>query len=316
MLLACLCSLAWVALDLLRKALVEHHRDPVTIAAIAPLGAALGCTLYVVVNGYALPAPPAQGWGLFAVLCCANLAGNYLFIRALFLGEISAVLPVFCLTPVVGSVGAWFVVGESLELSSFLGVSMVVIGTWLIVRDGEGSANKAGVGSMMGAVLCWGMAPVLDKAIMGSGWSLWSYMLLALWAVALPLMVERLIRAPRKLARVAKETPLLMGSLVPIGAAALGLQLLAVVQIEVGLLEAIKRAGVILSVVLAARLFGERSAWGRLPFMVLVVAGVFLLSQERSDPLYLLVYCLSSLCLVGLTRTVLQRLGQQTRGAA
>ena len=56
-----------------------------------------------------------------------------------------------------------------------------------------------------------------------------------------------------------------MGSLVPIGAAALGLQLLAVVQIEVGLLEAIKRAGVILSVVLAARLFGERSAWGRLP---------------------------------------------------
>ena len=51
MLLACLCSLAWVALDLLRKALVEHHRDPVTIAAIAPLGAALGCTLYVVVNG-------------------------------------------------------------------------------------------------------------------------------------------------------------------------------------------------------------------------------------------------------------------------
>ena len=169
---------------------------------------------------------------------------------------------------------------------------------------------------MMGAVLCWGMAPVLDKAIMGSGWSLWSYMLLALWAVALPLMIERLIRAPRKLARVAKETPLLMGSLVPIGAAALGLQLLAVVQIEVGLLEAIKRAGVILSVVLAARLFGERSAWGRLPFMVLVVAGVFLLSQERSDRLYLLVYCLSSLCLVGLTRTVLQRLGQQTRGAA
>ena len=126
------------------------------------------------------------------------------------------------------------------------------------------AAPISGVGSLMGAVL-WGMAPVLDKAIMGSGWSLWSYMLLALWAVALPLMIERLIRAPRKLARVAKETPLLMGSLVPIGAAALGLQLLAVVQIEVGLLEAIKRAGVILSVVLAARLFGERSAWGRLP---------------------------------------------------
>ena len=205
MLLACLCSLAWVALDLLRKALVEHHRDPVTIAAIAPLGAALGCTLYVVVNGYALPAPPAQGWGLFAVLCCANLAGNYLFIRALFLGEISAVLPVFLFNPRSSARSALgFVVGESLELSSFLGVSMVVIGTWLIVRDGQGSANKAGVGSMMGAVLCWGMAPVLDKAIMGSGWSLWSYMLLALWAVALPLMVERLIRAPR-LARAKKR---------------------------------------------------------------------------------------------------------------
>ena len=68
MILACLCSLAWVALDLLRKALVEQHRDPVTVAAIAPLGAAIGCGLYVVLNGYGLPSPPATGWGLFGLL--------------------------------------------------------------------------------------------------------------------------------------------------------------------------------------------------------------------------------------------------------
>ncbi len=144
MVLACLCSLAWVALDLLRKALVEEHRDPVTIAAIAPLGAAIGCSLYVVINGYSLPSPPALGWGLFALLCAANLAGNYLFIRALFLGEISAVLPVFCMTPVVGSLGAWLVMGEYLETSGFVGVSMVVLGTWYIVRTGGASSSTAG----------------------------------------------------------------------------------------------------------------------------------------------------------------------------
>ena len=238
-------------------------------------------------------------------MCIANLAGNYLFIRALFLGEISAVLPVFCLTPVVGSLGAWIIMGESLDASGFIGVSMVVLGTWFVVRTG-GFSSAAGVGSMIGAVLCWGMAPVLDKAIIGSGWSLWTYMLMALWAVALPLMLERLIRAPRRVIEVVRKTPLLIGALVPVGAAALGLQLLAVVQIEVGLLEAIKRAGVVLSVVLAARLFGERSAWSRLPFMVMVIAGVFLLALDRSDGEFLFAYIVSTLCLVGLVRTILR----------
>ena len=306
MILACLCSLAWVALDLLRKALVEQHSDPVTVAAIAPLGAALGCSLYIAINGYSLPLPPTSGWGLFALLCIANLAGNYLFIRALFLGEISAVLPVFCLTPVVGSLGAWFVMGESLDTSGFIAVSMVVIGTWFVVRTG-GVSSSAGVGSMIGAVLCWGMAPVLDKAIIGSGWSLWTYMLLALWSVALPLMLERILRAPDRLVQVTRKTPWLVLALIPAGAAALGLQLLAVIQIEVGLLEAIKRAGVVVSVVLAARLFGERSAWNRLPFMVLVISGVFLLAFARSNVEFLVVYITVTLGLVGLVRTILKR---------
>ena len=306
MILACLCSLGWVALDLLRKALVEKHGDPVTIAAIAPLGAAVGCTFYVLANGYSLPPPPAEAWGLFAILCFANLAGNYLFVRALFLGEISAVLPVFCLTPVVGSLGAWIIMGESLNIAGFIGVLMVVIGTWFVVRTG-GFSSAAGVGSMIGVVLCWGMTPVLDKAIIGSGWSLWTYMLMALWAVALPLILERLIRAPRRMIEVVKDTPFLSIALVPVGAAALGLQLLAVLQIEVGLLEAIKRAGVVLSVVLAARLFGERSAWSRLPFMVMVIAGVFLLALDRSDGEFLFLYIASTLCLVGVVRTILRK---------
>lgn len=306
MVLACLCSLAWVALDLLRKALVEHHRDPVTVAAIAPLGAATGCTIYVVINGHSLPPPPESGWGLFTALCAANLAGNYLFIRALFLGEISAVLPVFCLTPVVGSLGAWLVMGESLNVAGFIGVSMVVVGTWFIVRTG-GVSSSAGVGSMIGAVLCWGMAPVLDKAIIGTGWSLWTYMLLALWSVALPLMLERIIRAPQRLVHVVRKTPWLSVALIPTGAAALGLQLLAVVQIEVGLLEAIKRAGVVVSVILAVRLFGERSAWSRLPFMVLVISGVFLLAFDRSNSNFLILHIASTLCLVGFVRTILKR---------
>ncbi len=309
MLLAVLCSLAWVAADLLRKALVAHHEDPITVAAVAPLGAALGCTIYVAFEGHALPAPPAAGWGLFAALCVANLVGNYLFIRALFLGEISAVLPVFCLTPVVGALGAYALMGEGLSIAGVVGVLMVIAGTAAIVGGG-GAKGRAGVGSMVGAVICWGMAPALDKAIIGQGWSLWTYMLMALWAVALPLMLERLIRAPQKLVAVVRQTPWLLLGLIPAGAAALGLQLLAVVQIEVGLLEAIKRAGVVLSVVLAARLFGEVSAMSRLPFMLLVAAGVFLLAQPLASLVFIAVYAVITLALVGLLRTVLSRLLQ------
>ncbi|MDE0881460.1 MAG: DMT family transporter [Myxococcota bacterium] len=306
MLLAILCSLAWVAQDLLRKALVQHHKDPVTIAAMAPLGASIGCTLYVWIQGYALPAPPADGWGLFALLCVANLAGNYLFIRALFLGEISAVLPVFCLSPVVGALGAYVLMGEALSVPGMVGVCLVIAGTIAIV-SGDKASSRAGVGSMLGAVVCWGMAPALDKTIINSGWSLWTYMLMALWAVTIPLMIERLIRAPKVLFSTIKASPWLMLALVPVGATALGLQLLAVLQIEVGLLEAIKRAGVVLSVALAARLFGEKAAFERLPFMLLVVGGIFLLAQRQCSPQYLVLFVAVTLALVGATRSVLKR---------
>ena len=116
-----------------------------------------------------------------------------------------------------------------------------------------------------------------------------------------------IVKAPKKLLATVRQTPWLMLALIPAGAAALGLQLLAVLQIEVGLLEAIKRAGVVLSVVLAARLFGEASAMSRLPFMLLVAAGVFLLAQPLASLGYIGIYSAATLALVGLVRTVLSK---------
>ena len=54
-------------------------------------------------------------------------------------------------------------------------------------------------------------------------------------------------------------------------------------------------------------MFGERSAWSRLPFMVLVISGVFLLAFDRSDTHFLILYIVSTLCLVGLVGTILKK---------
>jgi drug/metabolite transporter (DMT)-like permease len=306
MLLAVVCSFAWVSLDLLRKALVSQHRDPVTIAALPPLGAAIGCTVLALAQGHALPPPPAAGWDLFAALCLLNIVGNFLFIHALTVGELSAVLPLFCLTPVVGLIGALVLMGEQPSIVGLAGIAVVILGTFLILRE-PGETGRAGLKSMAGAVICWGLTPALDKAIIGSGWDLWTYLVCAMWAVAIPLCGERLIRAPRKLFGCIKASPYLCLALIPSAGAALGFQLAAVLQIEVGLLEAVKRAGVVLSVALAAPLFGERSAGARMPFMIIVAAGVFIVARRDAALGELVVIAVATAVLFSLTRLVVGR---------
>ena len=94
--------------------------------------------------------------------------------------------------------------------------------------------------------------------------------------VALPLLIERTVRAPKALLGAVKQSPLLLMLVIPLAGLALGTQFAAVMRIDVGIFEAIKRAGVFISVLAGAWVFGEQGAFTRLPWGILIVVGVFL----------------------------------------
>jgi drug/metabolite transporter (DMT)-like permease len=272
-LLAAACALAWALLDLLRKALADRHQDPLTLAAIVPMAAAIGATVPGLSAPDLLNPPPQELWGLLAGIIALNILANFLFLYALTIGEISSLLPLLATTPAVGALGGFLVFGETLEPINWLGMAVVVFGIWRLT--GGGVPVGRGVWVMGAVALLWGAAPVLDaEVVRRSGWSVTAYVAWVCWLISLPLMTERLIRAPRKVLDVLRRSPWLCLALIPTAALALGTQFASLSYLDVGVAEAVKRSGVIVSVLAGAWLFAEASAWRRLPWALLILAGV------------------------------------------
>ena len=270
------CSLAWAVLDVVRKALAERH-DPLTLAALVPCAAALGASVYALFAPDLFTLPNVDVWGIFLLSIVINILANYLFLYSLSVGEISAVIPLLSLTPVLSVIGGWLALGQKLGALTLVGILLVMAGAWKVTATGGGRA-RAGVAPMLGVVVLWGTVPVFDAYLLKeSGWSLNTYLFWAIWMVALPLLIERTLRAPKVLLGAVKQSPLLLLLVIPLAGVALGTQFAAVMRIDVGAFEAIKRAGVFISVLAGGWVFGEKEAFKRLPWVLLIVVGVFLI---------------------------------------
>jgi drug/metabolite transporter (DMT)-like permease len=276
-LLAAACALGWAVLDLLRKALADRHQDPLTLAAIIPLAAAIGATVPGLSAADLLQPPPRELWGLLAGIIVLNVLANFLFLYALTIGEISSLLPLLATTPAVGALGGYLVFGETLTAVNWCGMALVILGIWRLT--GGGVPAGQGVWVMAAVAVLWGAAPVLDaEVVRRSGWSVTAYVAWVCWLISIPLMTERLLRAPRKVLVVVRRSPWLCLALVPTAALALGTQFASLAYLDVGVAEAVKRSGVIVSVVAGAWLFAEASAWHRLPWALLILGGVTLVA--------------------------------------
>lgn len=276
-----LCALSWALLDLQRKALTARHPDPLTLAALVPIAASVGAFGYAAIKGAPLPPPPQELWGMLAWIVLLNIAANFLFLHSLTVGELSKVIPLLSLTPAVGAIGGWMLFGELLGAWVLVGMGLVIVGTFLLLFR-KSDQGRAGVPSMLAVTVLWGWIPALDKLmITGGKWSLEAYLVWATALIGLPLLVERLIRAPQSLLQIVKRSPWLLASLAPAAAAALGFQFESLVELDVGVSEALKRSGVVLTVLVGAVLFKEPQAFKRMPWILVVVAGACLVALAR-----------------------------------
>lgn len=277
-----LCALAWALLDLQRKALTARHPDPLTLAAVVPLLASLGALIYALVRGAPIGPPPPSLYHLMFWVVILNIAANFLFLHSLTVGELSKVIPLLSLTPVVGAVGGFFLFGEELGFGVWMGMALIAIGTFLLLFR-KGDTSHKGVPSMLAVVVLWGWIPAVDKQVITGGeYGLEAYLIWSTALIGLPLLVERLIRRPQALVSVVRGSPLLLASLAPAAAAALGSQMESLVHLDVGVAEALKRAGVVVTVVVGAILFHEPQAFRRMPWILLVVVGACLVALSRS----------------------------------
>jgi len=237
---------------------------------------------------------PAPRWGplLGALLATGsiNAVAFWAYGRALARGDLSQVLPLINLSPVVLLASGWLLLGERPSVSATFGVLLVVAGALLLGGGPSGPGGwrglwrAPGVQPMLLVALLWGVGASVDKLGVRAGGSL-------LWlgglhlVVGVPLLLPALAageqsalaaeRAPRWLGASLRPLPLLVALALLVTATGLAqfeaLQRTAVVNVV-----AIKRLSTLFSAVVGVTVFGEYGGALRLGAAALMLGGAVL----------------------------------------
>jgi len=269
-------SLAWSAHDVSRKLLVGRVR-PVPLAflltaAAAPLFAVW--TAYdgmpAVQPGYALPA-------VASVLL--NIAANLMFFAALRVAALSVIIPLLSLTPVFTALLGIPMLGEVPTPLQWLGIVLVVAGAFALnLPEGKAAWRwEPGAALMTAVALLWSLTVPLDKMSMARASAPFHATVLCGGVAAGVFVVLLWQRRLGELAGLRQVRGAFAFALVT-SLLALGLQLLAIQQVWVGLMETLKRGiGNVSAVILGRAVFGEPVTLRKLLAVGLMAAGVGLI---------------------------------------
>lgn len=281
-------ALAWAGFDAARKGLV--HRERTLVAAfwvnllqgLVFLLWSLGSALFWTDDG---PQVRWREYGPYAASVLAlQVAANLLFFRSLHLSPLGLTIPFLSLTPVCSAGFEWWLRGVQPNGLQALGLVFVTAGALTLGRA-QGAHRTGGLlgalrtepGSWMMALVAvlWSLATVLDaKAMVVTTVPIHATVQTLGVAFALAILFER--RAVNSLSQPA--VPVLALAVV-LAVGALSLQLMAIQQVAVSVVEGLKRAvGVVAAITLGMAFFSERPDRRQiLTTAVIVLGGVILM---------------------------------------
>lgn len=288
LLLAIAASVCWSGLDACRKSLAARLA-PVPIVFSLTLGQvplfglwALGEAQWTILPGYTVPA---------ALSILLNTVANLLFIRAVQLSPLSLTVPLLSLTPVFTTIMGSVLLHEAPTWRQWLGILLVVAGAFALHGKGKGTTSlsplwqayriERGSVLMTGVALLWSMTAPLDKLAMAyaslplHGFIQCAGMSAGLFGV---LVVRRQLRA---LGLAQGQLLPLLGA-VAFGAAAYGLQLLALQALFVAIVEVIKRVvGLVGALGIGSLVFAEPLTWQKFWAVGLMSTGTILVLLQQ-----------------------------------
>lgn len=275
-----LSSLAWSGLDAARKALgATAPAIPVVVAL--GLGQAALLAGWLAVTG--LPALAPAFWWACAGSVALNVAGNFLFIRALALSPFSLTVPLLALTPVLSTGVAAAMLGEVPGPRQLAGIALIVGGAIGLQLPAEGglrglvAAMRAEPGArlMLGVVACWAVVGPFDKTATLASSPAFHGMAVNL-GMGLAL-VPALLRPGQGLRPLAARPGLLLVACA-VGVVAILAQFEVMRHALVSLVEAVKRMiGMLMAVAVGRLAFGEPVGGRKLAAIAVMCGGTALL---------------------------------------
>ncbi len=231
---------------------------------------------------------PLAFWGWILVLIPLELVAMLLYVAAIRDHPLSLTLPYLAFTPVFVIGAAWLLLGEQVSGRGAAGILLVVAGAWLLnsaharrhdwrswgapfaaILDEPGSRMMLAVAAIyavtatLGKVAMHYLAPEFFGAF---------YVALLGLAVLLAIVLPK----PRILLKLATRPWAVLG----VGAllsVMIYTHFLAIQQVEVAYMVAVKRVSLLFGILFGALLFRETGLTARLPAGVLMLTGVFLI---------------------------------------
>ncbi|CCQ10945.1 hypothetical protein PALB_18190 [Pseudoalteromonas luteoviolacea B = ATCC 29581] len=266
-----LSALSWAVFDYIRKLLTQTFR-PAVLAVVFAFLSLPAYFCYWLVSSAQLPV-----WQDYLVpaLISGSLAalGSVNYLSALQRGAISKVIPILCLTPVVAAIAGWLILKEPLSFiqwSTVFGVSILC--AILSVRHFS-LQGKALLPALITA-FSWGLCIVFDKIALKYSSVSFHLFFLTFCILALNWLI---LRPKIPFEKIRKEKLIFIG--VSFFVCAVAFQLVALVNIHPGILEAVKRAiGVVAALYIGYFAFKERVSLSQSLICAGLILGVGILS--------------------------------------
>ena len=236
------------------------------------------------------PWPPLSPvfWGWIAVAMPLELLAMWLYMQAIRSSPLSLTLPYLAFTPAFNTLTAYLVLGETVTLSGFSGILLIVFGAWLLnlqaTQNGSGLnilapfraiTRERGSRLMLMVAALYSLTSVTGKgALLHATPAFFGpFYFVALGATSLLLFASRDVSTWRALGRhpwAHLAIGVCMGAMVVT-------HFYAIEHIEVAYMIAVKRTSLLFGLLYGAWLFKETGLLKNLVAGMLMVLGVFLI---------------------------------------
>lgn len=234
-----------------------------------------------------VPAEPGF-WAWMAVLIPLDIAGVYLYIRAIVSAPLSHTLPYLAFTPVFTALSSWLLLGEAISPWGLSGVVVVSLGAYLLNLDPrdwreDKLAPLRFIAREKGPRLMLGVAAIFSvTATLGKGALLYmsalDFGLLYSVVLALGTAVVVAVARGRQAFAIVRHRP--WASLV-VSTAMTSMAIshfIAIERVAVAYMISVKRVSLLFGLIYGALLFGEHRLGRNLLAGVIMVLGVVLLT--------------------------------------
>ena len=284
--LSLLCAFSLASADAATKRYLSDY-SAVELAVVRFVFTALLLLPFLLVQP--TPSLPLGFWVWLVLLVPLEVLAMLLYMEAIRTSPLSQTLPYLAFTPVFTVLTGWLLLGERVSPAGFFGIASVTVGAYLLNIDRTftpGSYpllapikevfNNTGPRLMLAVAALYSITSVLGKGALAYAPPLFfgPFYFVVLGVVAASMA---LVARPQTLAALIRRPTAHI--IVGIAMAAMVLtHYLALDQVQVAYMIAVKRTSLLFGIVYGALLFGERQFPQHLAAGALMVLGVFLIA--------------------------------------